>query len=81
MFLKTDKKHNTDIRKTQTPNTDEEEYTMRFNDVQDTRKAEVRKEQRDAAVQKIYSQLLERLSCVNMCNRKAVMAFGATFTI
>ncbi len=81
MFLKTDKKHNTDIRKTQTPNTDEEEYTMRFNDVQDTRKAEVRKDQRDAAVQKIFSQFMERLSCVNMCNRNAVMVFGATFTI
>ena len=54
---------------------------MRFNDVQDTRKAEVRKDQRDAVVQKIYSQFLERLSCVNMCNRNAVMVFGATFTI
>ena len=54
---------------------------MRFNDVQDTRKAEVRKEQRDAAVQKIYSQFVERLSCITMCNRKVVMAFGATFTI
>ena len=54
---------------------------MRFNDVQDTRKAEVRKEQRDAAFQKMYSQFLERLSLENMCNRKTIMAFGAIFTI
>ena len=54
---------------------------MRFNDVQDTRKAEVRKEQRDAAVHKIYAQFVERLSCITMCNRKIIMAFGATFTI
>ena len=54
---------------------------MRFNDVQDTRKTEVRKEQRDAAVQKIYSQFVERLSCITMRQDKAVMAFGATFTI
>ena len=54
---------------------------MRFNDVQDTRKAEVRREQRDAAVQKIYAQFVESLSCITMCNRKAIMVFGATFTI
>ena len=54
---------------------------MRFNDVQDTRKAEVKKEQRDAAVQKIYSQFVDRLSCITKCNRKTIMAFGATFKI
>ena len=54
---------------------------MRFHDVQDTRRPEVKKEQRDAAVQKIYSQFVERLSCITMCNRQAIMAFGATFTI
>ncbi|WP_408072301.1 hypothetical protein [Butyrivibrio sp. JL13D10] len=54
---------------------------MKFNDIQDTRKAEVRKEQKDVAIQKIYSQLLESLSIINMCNRRAIMAFGATFTI
>ena len=54
---------------------------MRFNDVQDTRKAEVKREQRDAAVQRIYSQFAERLSCITMRENKAVMAFGATFTI
>ena len=78
-------KHNTDIRKTQATNQTTTKFiggnTMRFNDVQDTRKAEVRKEQRDAAVQKIYSQFVERLSCITMHQNKAVMAFGATFTI
>ena len=54
---------------------------MRFNDVQDTRKAEVVREQREEAVEKIYSQFIERLSCLTMCHNKTVMAFGATFTI
>ena len=54
---------------------------MRFHDVQDTRRPEVKKEQRDAAVQKVYTQFLERLSYLATCNRRVVPGFGATFTI
>ena len=54
---------------------------MRFNDVQDTRKAEVKKAQRDAAVQKLFAEVSERLSCMSRCGKTPVIAFGATFTI
>ena len=54
---------------------------MRFNDVQDTRKTEVKKAQRHEAVQKIYAEFTNRLYCITRCGKRPVMAFGATFTI
>lgn len=54
---------------------------MRFHDVQDTRRPEVKKAQRDAAVQMVAAQFLERLSLVTTRNTRVVPAFGATFTI
>ena len=53
---------------------------MRFNDVQDTRRPEVKKAQRNAAFRRMYDECLERLSACHS-NRKMTSAFGATFTI
>ena len=53
---------------------------MRFNDVQDTRKAEVKKEQRKEAVRKMYDECLEKLSALRN-NMYFATVFGATFTI
>ena len=53
---------------------------MRFNDVQDTRRPEVIKEQRNAAFRKMYDECLEKLSAYYN-KRKMTVAFGATFTI
>ena len=53
---------------------------MRFNDVQDTRRPEVRKEQRNATIRKMYDECLEKLSAYHSKSRMTV-AFGATFTI
>ena len=53
---------------------------MRFNDVQDTRRPEVKKEQRNAAFRKMYEECLEKLSAYHS-KSKMTVAFGATFTI
>lgn len=52
---------------------------MRFGDVQDTRKAEVVKEQRTAAFRKLYDECMEKISGLH--GKKVVVAFGATFTV
>ena len=54
---------------------------MRYNDVQDTRNAEVKKAQRYETVQKLYAEFSSRLYCITRCGKRPVMAFGATFTI
>ncbi|WP_022762845.1 MULTISPECIES: hypothetical protein [unclassified Butyrivibrio] len=53
---------------------------MRFNDVQDTRKTEVKRVQRNEAVRKMYDECLEKLSAFYNKEKMAV-AFGATFTL
>ena len=54
---------------------------MRFNDVQDTRRAEVRQQQRNAGTQDMGLQFMESLSSVTMHKQRTIVAFGATFTI
>ncbi len=54
--------------------------TVRFNDVQDTRKAEVKREQRNEAFRKMYDDCLEKLSAFYN-KEKMTVAFGATFTL
>lgn len=54
---------------------------MRYNDVQDTRRAEVRQQQRNAGTQDMGLQFMESLSSVTMHDKKTIAAFGATFPI
>ena len=52
---------------------------MRFNDVQDTRKAETMKAKKNESFGKIYVECLDKVS--SMGRKNMVSAFGATFTI
>ncbi len=54
---------------------------MRFNDVQDTRKPEIKKEQREAAALEFYQNFSNKLSCITKGKKNSVAIFGATFTI
>ncbi len=54
---------------------------MRYGDVQDTRKPEVKKAQREEAVQKLFTEFTEKVSCMSRRDKRPVIAFGATFTI
>ncbi|WP_155843149.1 hypothetical protein [Butyrivibrio sp. NC2002] len=53
---------------------------MRFHDVQDTRKAEVKKEQRNEAMRKMYDECLEKLSVLYKKERLATVS-GVTFIL
>ena len=53
---------------------------MRYGDIQDTRKPEVRKEQRREELRRNYELCLEKLSSIHDI-RKMVVRFGATFII
>ncbi|MCR5008602.1 MAG: hypothetical protein K6A76_08510 [Oribacterium sp.] len=54
---------------------------MRFNDVQDTRRSEIKKEQREATAFEFYQIFANKLSCINRSHKNSVAVFGATFTI
>ena len=53
---------------------------MRFHDVQDTRKAEVKKEQRNEAFRKMYDECLEKLSAFYN-KEKMTTVSGVTFIL
>ena len=53
---------------------------MRFHDVQDARRPEITKKQRDEAFRRKYEWCMEKLSARNN-DRPLVIAFGATFNI
>ena len=52
---------------------------MRFGDVQDTRKADVKKVQRAENFRRIYDECMVKISGIR--GQKMVVAFGATFTV
>ncbi len=53
---------------------------MRFNDVQNTRKTEIRRERNGLEMAKRFETLRNRLS-ENIGSKNNVMVFGATFRI